>query len=77
MTPSLPPSRPDLFQGSHEWLDLSLRHDYAQVMAVYFVLAGLILFAIAGGIWGVDSRPGFNGGSDDRKERFFFHSKID
>jgi hypothetical protein len=44
----------------------------------FFVAIGLlVLFAIAGGLWGVDSRPGFNGGSDDRKERFFFHSKKD
>lgn len=46
-------------------------------MAIFFVLVGFIAFAIAAGIWGVDSRPGFDGGSDDRKERFFFHSKID
>jgi hypothetical protein len=44
---------------------------------VPYIALGLFLMCIAGGIWGVDSRPGFNGGSDDRKERFFFHSKID
>ncbi|HEY8814108.1 MAG TPA: hypothetical protein VIP57_03260 [Candidatus Dormibacteraeota bacterium] len=46
-------------------------------MAILFVLVIWALLTVAAGIWGVDSRPGFNGGSDDRKERFFFHSKID
>ncbi|HVC75083.1 MAG TPA: hypothetical protein VND96_01050 [Candidatus Micrarchaeaceae archaeon] len=43
----------------------------------YIALGLFLLLCIAEGIWGVDSRLGFNGGSDDRKERFFFHSKID
>ncbi|HEX3508121.1 MAG TPA: hypothetical protein VHW94_06995 [Candidatus Dormibacteraeota bacterium] len=46
-------------------------------MVFYVMLALFLVLAIGGGIWGADSRPGFNGGSDDRKERFFFHSKID
>jgi hypothetical protein len=46
-------------------------------MVQFAVLALFILFAIAAGLLGVDSRPGFDGGSDDRKERFFFHSKTD
>jgi hypothetical protein len=46
-------------------------------MELFAVLAVLVLFAIAAGLWGVDSRPGFDGGSDDRKERFSFHSKED
>jgi len=35
-------------------------------MGVFFVLAGLILFAIVAGIWGLDSRPGFDGGSSNQ-----------
>jgi hypothetical protein len=46
-------------------------------MELLAVLAALFLFAIAGGLWGVDSRPGFDGGRDDPKERWFFHSKTD
>lgn len=46
-------------------------------MELLVVLAIFLLLAVASGLWGVDSRPGFNGGSDDRKERFFFHSKTD
>jgi hypothetical protein len=35
-------------------------------MGVFFVVAGLILFAIVAGIWGLDSRPGFDGGSSNQ-----------
>jgi len=37
----------------------------------------LVLFCIAGGLWGADSRPGLGDGLIDRKVRWFFHSKID
>jgi hypothetical protein len=37
----------------------------------------LVLFCVAGGLWGADSRPGFDGGRIDRKVRWFFHSKTD
>jgi hypothetical protein len=46
-------------------------------MGLFAALAILLPFAIAAALWGVDSRPGFDGGTDDRKERFFFHSKTD
>jgi hypothetical protein len=35
-------------------------------MDLFFVLAGLIFVAIVAGIWGVDSRPGFDGGSSNQ-----------
>jgi hypothetical protein len=46
-------------------------------MVPYVFIGLFLLLCLAGGLWGTDSRPGFNGGSDERKERFFFHSKID
>jgi hypothetical protein len=46
-------------------------------MGLLVVLAIFLLVDIAAALWGVDSRPGFDGGRDDRKERFFFHSKTD
>jgi hypothetical protein len=46
-------------------------------MELLAMLAAFLLFAIAAGLWGVDSRPGFDGGRDDRKERWFIHSKTD
>jgi hypothetical protein len=46
-------------------------------MVVLFVFGLILLFDIAAWLWGADSRPGFDGGTDDRKERFFFHSKTD
>jgi len=39
-------------------------------------LAVLILFAVLAGLWGVDSRPGFDGRSD-RSEPWFIHSRHD
>ena len=39
-------------------------------------LTVLFLFAVVAGLWGVDSRPGFDGGSD-RSERWFIHSGHD
>ena len=50
--------------GAH-WTFLCDRTKLKQ-MGVFFVLAGLILFAIVAGIWGVDSRPGFDGGSSNQ-----------
>jgi hypothetical protein len=46
-------------------------------MALLLVFAIFVALAIAAGLWGVDSRPGFDGGRDDPKERWFFHSKTD
>jgi hypothetical protein len=46
-------------------------------MGTLAVLGAFLLFAIAAWLWGADSRPGFDGGGDDRKVRFFFHSKTD
>jgi hypothetical protein len=40
-------------------------------------LGALVLFCIAGGLWGADSRPGLGDGRLDRKDRWFFHSKTD
>ena len=40
-------------------------------------LLALVLFCIAGGIWGADSRPGLGDEQIDRKVRWFFHSKTD
>jgi hypothetical protein len=37
----------------------------------------LLLFCIAGGIWGADSRPGLGDERPDRKVHWFFHSKTD
>jgi hypothetical protein len=39
-------------------------------------LAVLTLFAVLAGLWGVDSRPGFDGRSD-RSERWFIHDRHD
>jgi hypothetical protein len=39
-------------------------------------LVVLTLFAVVAGLWGVDSRPGFDGRSD-RSERWFIHSRND
>jgi hypothetical protein len=39
-------------------------------------LAVLTFFAVLAGLWGVDSRPGFDGRSD-RSERWFIHSRHD
>lgn len=46
-------------------------------MGLLAVLAIFLLLAIAAGLWGVDSRQGFDGGRIDPKERWFFHSKSD
>jgi hypothetical protein len=46
-------------------------------MELLAALAGFLLFAIAAGLWGVDSRPGFDGGRLDPKERWAFHTKTD
>jgi hypothetical protein len=46
-------------------------------MELLAVLVAFLLFALAAGRWGVDSRPGFDGGRNDHKERWFFHSKTD
>jgi hypothetical protein len=46
-------------------------------MALLVVLGIFLLLAVATGIWGVDSRPGFDGGRDHPRERWFFHSKTD
>jgi hypothetical protein len=46
-------------------------------MALLFAFAIFVVLAIAAGIWGVDSRPGFDGGTDHPKDRWFFHSKTD
>ena len=39
-------------------------------------LGVLILFAIVAGLWGFDSRPGFDGRTDT-KERWFIHTRND
>jgi hypothetical protein len=46
-------------------------------MTVAVFSAIFVLLIIAGGLWGVDSRPGFCDGRTDRKVRFFWHSKND
>lgn len=46
------------------------------LMLAAAVLA-LVLFCLAGGLWGADSRPGLGDGLIDRKVRWFFHSKTD
>jgi hypothetical protein len=49
------------------------------VSAFWLPLALLVLtlFCLAGGLWGVDSRPGLGDGRIGQKVRWFFHSKID
>jgi hypothetical protein len=46
-------------------------------MAILITLLIIAVFDVVVWLWGVDSRPGFDGGCDDRKERFFPHSKTD
>ena len=46
-------------------------------MGLLAVLAFFLFVAVAAGVWGVDSRPGFDGRRIDPKERWFFHSKSD
>lgn len=44
-------------------------------MELLAVLAILVVLDVAAALWGVDSRPGFDGGRADYKERWFIHSK--
>ena len=46
-------------------------------MELLIAVAAFFLFAVAAGLWGVDSRPGFDGGRHDPKERWFVHSRTD
>ncbi len=48
-----------------------------RLIELLVVIAALLLFDIAAALWGVDTRPGFDGGRDDHKERWFIHSKTD
>lgn len=44
-------------------------------MELLVVVAAFLLVDFAAALWGVDTRPGFDGGRADYKERWFIHSK--
>jgi hypothetical protein len=46
-------------------------------MELLAAVAAFFLLAVAAGLWGVDSRPGFDGGRNDHHVRWFVHSKTD
>ena len=46
-------------------------------MELLAAVAAFFLLAVAAGLWGVDSRPGFDGGRNDRQVRWFVRSKTD
>lgn len=49
-------------------------------MEALYLPAALVLLTLASlvmGLFGAESRPGFDESRSDKKERWFFHSKID
>jgi hypothetical protein len=49
-------------------------------MEAFYVPVALVVLALAClvmGLFGAESRPGFDESRSDKKERWFFHSKID
>jgi hypothetical protein len=46
-------------------------------MELFAAVAAFFLLAVAGGLWGVDSRPGFDGERNVRKVPWFVHSTTD
>jgi hypothetical protein len=46
-------------------------------LVISAALLALVLFCLAGGIWGADSRPGLGDELIDRKVRWFPHSTTD
>jgi hypothetical protein len=46
-------------------------------LVISAAVLALVLFCLAGGLWGADSRPGLGDERIDPKVRWFFHSKTD
>jgi hypothetical protein len=46
-------------------------------MGALIALAAFVLICLLLGLASADSRPGFDGRRQDRKDRWFYHSKTD